>query len=238
MRPNEYLGNLAIIPARSGSKGLKDKNIKLLDGKPLIAYSIAAAKQSALFSEIMVSTDSDSYAAVAKQWGAGVPFLRSEETSNDISSTWDVVLEVLNDYLAIGKKFKTVCVLQPTSPLRSAADIVGGYDEFINKDADAITAVCEVDHPVAWMMQLDENLSLEEFRKRQKDAPRQMQKTFYRINGALYIKKIEYDHGYIKLLDKKEYAYIMDRKSSIDIDTTDDFDYASFLMKKFCNLAI
>ena len=87
--------NLALIPARSGSKGLKDKNIRLLNGKPLLAYSIEAAKESGLFDEIMVSTDSQRYAEIAKQWGANVPFLRTGETSGDTASSWDVVKEVI-----------------------------------------------------------------------------------------------------------------------------------------------
>jgi len=80
--------NMAIIPARAGSKGLKDKNIKLLNGKPMLAYTIEAAKESGLFEEIMVSTDSEKYAEIAKQWGASVPFLRPVELSNDTASSW------------------------------------------------------------------------------------------------------------------------------------------------------
>ena len=90
--------NIAIIPARSGSKGLHDKNIKDLCGKPLIAYSIEAAMQSKEFDEIMVSTDSPAYANIAQEWGATVPFLRSKETSSDTASSWEMVEEVLNNY--------------------------------------------------------------------------------------------------------------------------------------------
>ena len=88
--------SIAIIPARSGSKGLKDKNIKELCGKPLLAYSIEAAKLSGCFDTVMVSTDSEKYAEIARQWGAEVPFLRSAETSNDTASSWVVVREVLS----------------------------------------------------------------------------------------------------------------------------------------------
>ena len=90
--------NLAIIPARSGSKGLKDKNIKLLNGKPLMAYTIEAAIQSKMFDEVMVSTDSEEYADIAKKYGAKVPFMRSSELSNDTASSWDVVRDVLHKY--------------------------------------------------------------------------------------------------------------------------------------------
>jgi len=118
--------NIAIIPARSGSKGLKDKNIKPLLDIPLLAYSIRAAKDSALFDEIMVSTDSDDYAQIAKDYGASVPFLRSAKTSSDTAGSWDVVTEVLSQYQTSGRYFDTICLLQPTSPLRIASDIIGG----------------------------------------------------------------------------------------------------------------
>ena len=89
--------NLAIIPARSGSKGLKNKNIKLLNGKPLLAYSIEAALKSKCFDSIIVSTDSKKYADIAIKYGAQVPFFRSTETSTDTATSWAVVREVLKD---------------------------------------------------------------------------------------------------------------------------------------------
>ena len=107
--------NIAIIPARSGSKGLKDKNIKALNGQPLLKYSIDAAISSRIFDEIMVSTDSSHYAEIAKVCGASVPFLRSAENSEDKASSWNVVIEVLNYYKQIGQTFDTFCLLQPTN---------------------------------------------------------------------------------------------------------------------------
>ena len=222
------MNNIAIIPARSGSKGLKDKNIKLLNGVPLIGYSIKAAKESGLFSHIMVSTDSEIYAQIARELGAEVPFLRSQETSSDNAGSWDVVKEVLRGY---AEYFDTVCLLQPTSPLRKAEDIIAGYKELEEKVADAITAVCEMDHSPLWSTPLDETLSLAPLRKQLADVPRQMLKTYYRINGALYIRRVEYTIDSIKLISSNEFAYIMDRMHSVDIDTIDDFEYAEFLMR-------
>ncbi|MBS5002718.1 cytidylyltransferase domain-containing protein [Holdemania filiformis] len=222
--------NLAIIPARSGSKGLKDKNIKLLCDKPLIAYSISAALDSGLFNKIMVSTDSLQYAEIAREYGAEVPFLRSEKNSSDTARSWDVVEEVLEGYLKKGQEFDTVCLLQPTSPLRKPEDIIAGYRELALKDADAVTGVCEMDHSPLWATPLEKDLSLEEFRKHMNSVPRQMLKTYYRINGALYIRKISYADNKIRILDGKEYACIMDKRKSVDIDTLEDFEYASFLM--------
>ena len=223
--------NIAIIPARSGSKGLRDKNIKKLNGKPLLAYSIEAAKESGLLDEIMVSTDSPKYAEIAKSFGANVPFLRSEANSSDKASSWDVVLEVLSRYFETGKKFDSVCLLQPTSPLRTANDIVEAYKLFEAKQADAVTSVCEVGHSPLWTMTLPENLSLEEFKKLDSDTPRQLLEKYYRLNGAIYIRKINYSSKGIQLIDANEFAYIMSREHSIDIDTELDFVIAEAIMK-------
>ena len=220
------MNNIAIITARSGSKGLKDKNIKPLHNKPLIYYSINAAIESKMFSHVMVSTDSERYAEIARECGAEVPFLRSSQMSSDTAGSWDVVKEVLGGYT---ERFDTVCLLQPTSPLRTAEDIINGYREFTEKGADAVTGVCEMDHSPLWSMTLDDTLSLTEFRRGLADAPRQKLPTYYRINGALYIRKINYNGG-INILDTNEYAFIMDRGRSVDIDNIDDFKYAEFLM--------
>ena len=114
--------NIAIIPARSGSKGIKDKNIRLLNGKPLLAYTIEAALKSKCFDVVMVSTDSKKYKKIAEEYEAEVPFLRSEGNSKDYSSPWEVVKEVLERFKALGEEFDTFALLQPTSPLRSAKE--------------------------------------------------------------------------------------------------------------------
>lgn len=224
--------NLAIITARSGSKGLHDKNIRPLNGKPLIAYSIEAANDSGLFDEVMVSTDSELYAEISRKNGANVPFLRSVETSSDNAGSWDVVKEVLSMYLKLGKSFDTVCLLQPTSPLRTASDIQNGYEYLQKMSADAITAVCPVDHSPLWTMKLPEDNNLAEYRNSSKDVPRQLLGQFYRVNGALYIRKVEYKECEISIIDKSEYAIIMDRNRSVDIDTIEDFEYAEWLLTK------
>ena len=122
--------NIAVIPARSGSKGLKDKNIKELCGKPLLAYSVEAALKTGIFDRVHVSTDSTVYQQIAVKYGADVPFLRSSEMSSDIASTWDAMRYVLSEYQNIGEKFDTITVLQPTSPLRKDEDILGAYELF------------------------------------------------------------------------------------------------------------
>jgi CMP-N,N'-diacetyllegionaminic acid synthase len=224
------MSNIAIIPARSGSKGLKNKNIKELNGKPLLAYSIEAAKESKLFDEIMVSTDSNKYAQIARNYGANVPFLRSETNSSDKASSWNVVLEVLQKYLETGIKFNSICLLQPTSPLRTAKDIIEAYKLLETKQADAITSVCEVDHSPLWTMTLPENLSLDEFKKRDSDTPRQLLEKYYRLNGAIYIRRINYNNSTISLNDTNEFAFIMQKEHSIDIDIELDFLIAETIL--------
>ena len=161
---------IAIIPARSGSKGLKDKNIKDLNGKPLIAYTIEAARNSKIFDEIIVSTDSEKYAQISKEFGAKVPFLRSSQNSSDKAGSWDVVNEVLSK---LYEKYDVVVLLQPTSPLRTGIHIKEAIDLFFEKAADTVCSVCETPHPIFWCNTLDENLSMKDFIKNEYKKPRQ-----------------------------------------------------------------
>lgn len=181
----QKLKSLAIILARSGSKGLYDKNIRLLNGKPLIAYTIDAALDSGIFDRVMVSTDSEKYAEIVKKYGAEVPFLRSKENSDDTASSWDVVKEVLQRYLEDFKiQFSDFCLLQPTSPLRTEEDIISGYNLYKQKRAGAVTSVCECEHPPVWSMVLPEDGSLMGFRENLINIPRQGYEKYYRLNGV------------------------------------------------------
>lgn len=226
--------NIAIITARSGSKGLPDKNIKELNKKPLIAYTILSALESNCFDTIMVSTDSEYYAEIARMYGAEVPFLRSDFASSDTASSWDVVREVLENYKKMGQNFDTVCLLQPTSPLRNAIDIREGYNLFRDKLADAITSVTPMEHSPLWCMTLSEDLSLDEYKKSEKgNAPRQLLEKYYRLNGAIYIRRIS-ENG-IDIIDEKEYALVMPQERSVDIDTILDFEYAEFILQRIEN---
>lgn len=225
--------NLAIIPARSGSKGLKDKNIKILNGKPLLAYTIEAAKEAKIFDEIMVSTDSKEYAEIAKNYGANVPFLRSEILSNDTASSWDVVKDVILKYNDLMMEFDTVALLQPTSPLRTANDIVKGYKLLEEKEANFIVGVCEVDHSPLWSNILPEDCSMENFIKSEfLNLPRQSIPTYYRINGALYIIRSEYLKSTPEIYSHKSFASVMKKEDSIDIDDEIDFIMAKILIDR------
>lgn len=224
------MSNLAIIPARSGSKGIIDKNIKDLCGKPLMAYTIEAAVKSGCFDEVMVSTDSEKYADIAKEYGASVPFMRSSENASDTASSWDMVEEVLNGYRKLGKEFDTFCLLQPTSPLRTAEDIISAYDLYNNKAFHAVVSVCEAEHSPLWCGNLPENNEFIGFIDPENIKQRQSGKKFYRLNGAIYIVNISTFGDEKNLYKAGSFAYIMSQERSVDIDTDLDFKLAEILV--------
>ena len=217
------MNNLAIIPARSGSKGLKDKNIKELGGMPLLAHSVQAALQSGEFSHVMVSTDSAEYARIAEKSGAEVPFMREAHSASDAASSWDVVREVLKKYQQMGITFDTVTLLQPTSPLRTAQDIQKAYSSFREKNATSVVAVCEMEHSPLWSNTLPENLSMDGFLSSATNRQRQQLSTYYRINGSIYIVDVEHFLAGKDIYGPGSFAYVMPAERSIDIDTALDF---------------
>ena len=221
--------NLAIIPARSGSKGLPDKNIRDFLGKPLLAHTIGAAADSGCFDEVMVSTDSEQYAQIARKWGASVPFLRSEATSTDQASSWDMVEEVLQNYEKMGRRFDTFCLLQPTSPLRNAQDIRGAYHIFREKASFAVVSVCEAEHSPLWCGHLPQSGELTGFIDREGMKQRQSGGQFSRLNGAVYIVDITRFRQDRFLYQEGSFAYIMEQARSVDIDTELDFRYAELI---------
>lgn len=223
---------LGIITARSGSKGIKDKNIKELNGKPLIAYTIESALQSCYVDEVMVSTDSVKYAELSERYGASVPFLRSEKNSNDTSSSLNVVFEVLEKYEKMGKSFDNIIMLQPTSPLRTYNHINEAFQLFYKKGADSVVSVCECEHSPLLSNTLSDDLNMYEFIKSENNLRRQDLKRFYRLNGAIYISKVTILKQIKTFYGYNSYAYVMGQTESVDIDTELDFEYAEFLMRK------
>ncbi|MBR1383476.1 MAG: acylneuraminate cytidylyltransferase family protein [Ruminococcus sp.] len=224
-------GNIAVITARSGSKGLPDKNIMPLCGKPLLAYSIEAALESGCFEKVFVSTDSQQYAETAVRYGADCSFLRSAENSSDSAGSWDVIREVIREFEKRGERYDRIMLLQPTSPLRTAGDIKESFRLMKEKQARAIVGVCETEHSPIWCNTLPDDLSMENFRnERYRDLPRQQLPAFYRINGAIYLVTLE-ELFSGKMLSSGCYAYIMPRERSIDIDTELDLIIAEAVMK-------
>ncbi len=225
---------VAIIPARSGSKGMKDKNIIELNGKPLVAYTIEAALKSNCFDTVMVSTDSLHYAKISELYGAEVPFLRSLENSGDTASTWCVVREVLDSYCKINRFYDVICVLQPTSPLRNAEDILQAVKLFQDKNADFLVSVCECTHSPGLANTIDDSLCIQNFIDREYFAGyRQNKGKYYRLNGAIYLLTQDHFINNIEYLyTEKSYAYIMPKERSIDIDGYLDFKLAELLLNE------
>ncbi len=224
---------LAIIPARGGSKGIVGKNIKELNGKPLIAYTIEEAKKSKYINRIIVSTDNEEIANVSKKYGAEVPFLRPLELAQDDTPTIECVIHMLN-VLKENENYipDYVCLLQCTSPLRTFNDIDGTIEKLLSTGLDSAASVCEVEVNPYWT-NIFNGERLEYFLKdgkkisRRQDLPK-----IYRLNGAVYVAK--YDVLKNEMTFESEYTtgYVMDKNSSIDIDDIVDFKFAELLMKE------
>lgn len=221
---------LAIIPARSGSKGLIDKNIKEINNKPLMAYTIEACLKAKIFDDIIVSTDSKKYAQIAENYGASVPFFRPKELATDEASNHDVILHVLYEIKKIKKSYDYFALLQPTSPLRDEKNIIESIDELLSYEANSVVSICEVDHPSSINIVLDSTMRLDFLFDDSKKFNRQNMKKEYRINGAIYICKTDYFLKYKSFYMEKSYPYIMDKISSIDIDDIYQFDFVKFII--------
>lgn len=225
---------VAIIPARGGSKGIKNKNIKLLAGKPLISYTIEEACKSKYIDRVIVSTDDEKIVEVSLKYGAEVPFLRPKELAQDDTPGIEVILHAIK-WLEEKENYKPkyVMCLQCTSPLRRVHHIDKAIEMIKEKQAPALVSVCESEVNPYWMKVMDKNNRLIDFIKtnanfyRRQDLP-----TIFRLNGAIYIAEREI------LLERKTWfleetiGYIMERYSSIDIDDIVDFQFAEFLIKK------
>lgn len=225
--------NIIIIPARGGSQRLPNKNLKLLNNKPLISWTIEAAVSSNIADTIIVNTDSNEIAKIALNSGAEVPFLRPVELATNTASTIDVIIHTLDFYKNQNIYFDNVIILQPTSPLRNSTDIINAY-KLLNNNVDAVVSVCETEHSPLWSNTLPENLIMSNFIKpevknlRSQDLP-----TYYRLNGAIYIAKYQYLIKHNNFIGNNTKAYIMPQNRSIDIDKEYDFMLAEFIMDKF-----
>lgn len=207
---------IAIIPARSGSRGLKDKNIRDLCGKPLMAYSIEAAIQSGLFERVIVSTDSEKYADIAKQYGAEV-MMRGDALSNDKATTYMVLEDILKNRLTASIDY--FVLLQPTSPLRSAKHIKEAVEKFdLNIDKfNFLASMKEADHAKVLVNPIDKDGSLKYFDTDFSDYRRQGYKD-YSPNGAIFIGKPNEYLSQKHFFGAKSLSYIMTAEDSVDID--------------------
>lgn len=224
---------LAIVTARGGSKGLKGKNIKELCGKPLINYTIDAARKSKYIKRVVVSTDNEDIAKVAKKAGAEIPCMRPEELATDNASSIDVVLHMIN-YLKETENYNPefIILLQPTSPLRDYKHIDEAIEKLLKTDMDAIVSVCESEVNPYWSNIFNgEKLEyfIEEGKKitRRQDLP-----NVYRINGAIYAIKTNVFIEQKTFEPESLTGYIMNSKDSIDIDEALDFKLAEIIMEE------
>lgn len=222
---------IAIIPARGGSKGLPGKNLRNLNGKPLIAYTIEAALKSKYITRLILSTDDVKIAKIAKQYGAEVPFMRPSHLATDNAKAIDAykyTCERLEGEENI--EISEFMVLQPTSPFRTAKHIDEAVDLYKNKKADSVIGYCQEHHPIIWHKYITEAGKIESIfegtiRNRQEEKPT------YFPNGAIYIFKRKIIEQELYFTDKS-FAYIMNRQDSVDIDSLEDFEYAEFLLTK------
>lgn len=221
---------LAIIPARSGSKGIKNKNIVDLNGKPLIYYSIKEALKSNYISDVIVSTDSEEIAKIAKNLGAKVPFMRPSFLATDTSKTIDTVIYSIEKLTEIGQEYDYVVLLQPTQPLRRSWHIDEAIELIINKKETSLISVSKVkEHPIL-IRKIDENGYVKNLLNESSTKRRQDFEDFYKVNGAIYINKIDENLTKDTSLNDNKLAYIMDEKYDIDIDEHNDLYLAEIMI--------
>lgn len=226
---------IAIIPARGGSKGLPDKNIKKLLGKPMISYTIEQALKSKYISDVIVSTDSKDIESIALKYGAKSPFLRPDFLATDDSNSVDNYIYTIDKLNKdFGYKIKNFLVLQPTSPLRTVKDIDSAIELFNLKNADSVVSYTKETHPIMWHKYINKDGSFKNIFEENISNRQEIKETYF-PNGAIYIFNINLIKEK-KYYSKNSYGYIMSRSRSVDIDTIEDFEYAEYLMKKYHNL--
>lgn len=219
---------LFVITARGGSKGLPGKNIKDLCGKPLIAYSIDIARAFTDDENICVSTDSAEIKAIVEKYGLKVPFLRPESLATDTASSNDVLVHAVQFYNDLGREYKKICLLQPTSPLRSVDDVKGSLDLY-RDDVDMVVSVMK-SHAPAVLCADDENGFVQLIYNKNAEG-RQHLKEMYEFNGAVYVINIK------SLLEKgmknfsNKVKFVMSKEHSVDIDDIYDFKLVESIMK-------
>ena len=226
---------LCIIPARKGSKGIKNKNLKKLNKIPLLGWSILAAKNSKFIEDIIVSTDSKKIAKVARQFGAETPFIRPKKYSTDNASSFKVLKHAI-DFFKIKKiNYDYVVMLEPTSPLRSHKDIDVCINKILNKKIDTIVGVSKVidQHPLFLYSINKKNILVPYIKKRKKLYIRRqdIDPLFY-LEGTIYISKISTLLKEKTWYHKKTQPYVVDKRKALEIDDVEDLQLAEFYINK------
>lgn len=227
---------IAIITARGGSKRIPKKNIREFCGKPIIAYSIQAALQSGIFDEVMVSTDSEEIAVIARQYGAQVPFLRSEQTSNDMATTADVLQEVLHQYQRLKKKFDVICCIYPTAPFVTAEKLIQALKKLVQSGADSIMPIVQFSFPPQRGLLIRDGRLQYEFPQYEKSRSQDLEPVYHDC-GQFYICKTEAFEKYHTLITSNAVSIIMSDEEVQDIDNLSDWalaevKYRTFILKE------
>lgn len=232
MRENKIL---AIIPARGGSKGIKDKNIIDLNGKPLIYHTIDQALKSKLIADVIVSTDSNKIAEISKKLGAKVPFLRPSILASDTAKTIDTVIYTIEQMKKLGKEYDYVVLLQPTQPLRRSYHIDEAIELIIKNRGESLVSVSKVkEHPIL-MRRIEKNGYMKKLLDINSSIRRQDFPDFYKVNGSIYINKIDENLTNDISLNDNKLAYIMDEKYDLDIDEPNDLYLAKIMLNNIEN---
>ena len=218
--------NIAIIPARGGSKRVPRKNIKDFLGKPIIAYSIELAIQSGLFEEIMVSTDDDEIADIAIQYGASIPFKRSKENADDYATLADVIEEVVKKYNDNGIHFNNFCCILPTSPLISTQQIKEAYMLLQNNKYTSVTPVVPFSYPILRSLKFDEDNYLSMVWPEYITSRSQDLSTAYHDSGSFYWVNTNIFFKEKVLFTKDGTGIILNEMQVQDIDNETDWKLA------------
>ncbi|MBT2282010.1 acylneuraminate cytidylyltransferase family protein [Paenibacillus polymyxa] len=223
---------LAVIPARGGSKGLLQKNIRSLGGNPLIEYTIEAALKSGCMDGVLVSTDNDEIARIAKLAGADVPFLRPVELATDEAASIDVLKHAVHFYeLKQNHHFQYIMLLQPTSPLRNDYDIREAYQLFITHKADSLQSITLADTHPYLLREWNQGIIQPYLKDQAGNLRRQELPELYMLNGAIYIIKRDLLMIENLMVGPNNIGYIMPKERSVDIDDEMDLKWAEFLMQ-------
>lgn len=227
-------GTLAIIPARGGSKGVPGKNIRVVGGKPLIAWTIAAAKQSEYIDRVILSSDDEAIIEQARLYECEIPFVREARLARDESTSMDVILDALDRCPG----YEWVVLLQPTSPLRSAHDIDQAIELCKRQNASACVSVSLSQESPYWMFTLKDGSTLEPVLPLQGVTRRQDLPSVYSLNGAIYVAKTGWLRQHRSFLSTETVAYVMPIQRSLDIDTESDLIQLQFFLGDFKNVSL
>lgn len=223
---------LAIVLARSGSRGLKNKNTKLFFRKPLICHTFETLKKAKMFDKIIISTDSKKCAKLAKRYNIEVPFLRPKKLSTNNSKAIDVIAHALKYIKNQHKKFDYVQYVMPTTPLKSVKDFRYALKLLEKKSADMVVSLCKFNKPKEWINPVKKDFFLNDWNKYQIEKKnRQDFKRNYYINGCIYLAKWDIFFKKKNWFAQKIFGFEMPRSRSIDIDNIEDFNEAKFFYK-------